>query len=107
MDRNTIIGLGIIGLLLVGYSIFTKPQREAQLVERSRLDSITRVQQVIALEAARHAETIVLSDETGDNTTRDAESMERLSGELGDFANAATGTSENVVLENEQVKLTF
>lgn len=107
MDRNTIIGLGIIGLLLVGYSIFTKPQREAQLVERSRLDSITRVQQIIALEAARQAEAHVITDETGDNISRDAESMERLSGELGDFANAATGTSENVVLENEQVKLTF
>ena len=107
MDRNTIIGLGIIGLLLVGYSIFTKPQREAQLADRMKLDSITRVQQVMALEAARQADAHVITDETGDNTTIDAESMERLSGELGDFANAATGTSENVVLENEQVKLTF
>ena len=107
MDRNTIIGLGIIGLLLVGYSIFTKPQREAQLAERSRLDSITRVEQIRAMETARQAETHVITDETGENTTRDAESMERLSGELGDFANAATGTTEIVVLENEQVKLSF
>jgi len=107
MDRNTIIGLGIIGLLLVGYSIFTKPQREAQMAERSRLDSITRVEQVRAMEAARQGEARVLTDETGDSSTSDAVSMERLSGELGDFANAATGTSEIVVLENDLVKLSF
>jgi len=107
MDRNTIIGLGIIGLLLVGYSIFTKPQREAQMAERSRLDSITRVEQLRAMEAARQGEARVLTDETGDSSTSDAVSMERLSGELGDFANAATGTSEIVVLENDLVKLSF
>jgi len=107
MDKNTIIGLGVIGLLLVGYSIFTKPQREAQMAERSRLDSITRVEQVRAIEAARLGEASVLSDEAGDNSTSDAVSMERLSGELGDFANAATGTSESVVLENDLVKLSF
>ena len=55
MDRNTIIGLGVIGLLLVGYSIFTKPQREAQMAERSRLDSIARVEQVRAMAAAQNA----------------------------------------------------
>jgi len=52
MDRNTIIGLAIIGLLLVGYSIFTKPAREAQMAERQRLDSIARVQQVRDMAAA-------------------------------------------------------
>jgi YidC/Oxa1 family membrane protein insertase len=107
MDRNTIIGLGIIGLLLVGYSIFTKPQREAQMAERARMDSIARVEQLRAMEAARQVETRVPSTETENSAESDSLSMERLSGELGDFANAAAGTSEKVVLENEQVKLTF
>ncbi|MCK4879817.1 MAG: membrane protein insertase YidC [Bacteroidales bacterium] len=107
MDKNTIIGLGIIGLLLVGYSIFTKPQREAQMAERSRLDSIARVEQVRAMEAAQQAKALLPTNETGANTVTDSISMERLSGELGDFANAATGTSESVVLENENMKLTF
>ncbi len=35
------------------------------------------------------------------------DTLERCEGELGDFANAATGTAEQVVLENEYVKLTF
>ncbi len=36
MDKNTIIGLAMIGLILVGYSIFTKPAREAQMEERQK-----------------------------------------------------------------------
>ncbi len=51
MDRNTIIGLAMIGLILVGYSIFTKPAREAQMEETRRLDSIARVEQIRAMEA--------------------------------------------------------
>ena len=46
MDRNTIIGMVLIGLILIGYSIFTKPAREAQMAERRRLDSIARVEQI-------------------------------------------------------------
>ena len=107
MDRNTIIGLGIIGLLLVGYSIFTKPQREAQMAERARRDSIARAEQVRAMEEAQQARTQVIQNDTAANVTADSVSAERLSGELGDFANAATGTAEKVVLENDNLKLTF
>ncbi len=107
MDRNTIIGLGIIGLLLVGYSIFTKPQREAQMAERSRLDSIARVEQVRAMEAARQAQAQLPAGDSGTIAPGDSVSMESLSGELGDFANAATGTEKKVVLENNNVKLAF
>lgn len=107
MDRNTIIGLGVIGLLLVGYSIMTKPQREAQMAERSRLDSIARVEQIRAMEAARQAEAALPFSEAGSVEGNDSLAINRLSSELGDFANAATGTSEMVVLENENVKLSF
>jgi len=107
MDRNTIIGLGVIGLLLVGYSIMTKPQREAQMEERARLDSIARVEQIRAMEAVRQSEAALALAEPGSNAENDSVSMSRLASELGDFANAATGTSEMVVLENSNVKLSF
>ncbi|MFO7671280.1 MAG: membrane protein insertase YidC, partial [Bacteroidales bacterium] len=106
MDRNTIIGLALIGLILVGYSIFTKPVREAQMEETRRRDSIARVEQVRALETARQqsipAETLL---EPGMN--RDSANMQQLSNELGDFASSAIGEAEEVVLENEQLRLTF
>jgi len=107
MDRNTIIGLAMIGLILVGYSIFTKPAREAQMAERRRLDSIARVEQVRAMEEAQHQRAQTQESQTEDTAIEDSASMERLSEELGDFVAGALGEEEKVVLENEQLKLTF
>ena len=93
MDRNTIIGLAVIGLLLVGYSIMTKPQREAQMAERLRQDSIARAEQIRSMTAAAavQAQEDLLESEAGESA--DSVNLERLQGELGDFASAATGTS--------------
>lgn len=106
MDRNTIIGLALIGLILVGYSIFTKPAREAQMEERRRLDSIARVEQLRALEDSGHqaTEQQVVAP-TGQ--AHDSVSLERLSSQLGDFAARAVGTDEKVILESDLLKLTF
>ena len=106
MDRNTIIGLALIGLILVGYSIFTKPAREAQLEETRRRDSIARLDQIRALEAARQ-EPAPAEAQMDAGTTQDSAAMQQLSKELGDFAASAVGVAEEVVLENEVLKLTF
>jgi YidC/Oxa1 family membrane protein insertase len=105
MDRNTIIGLVLIGLILVGYSIFTKPAREAQMAERRRLDSIARVEQQIEEERLQQEEEEVVSPITAEE--EDSISMERRSETLGDFAVATEGTEEKVTLENALLRLTF
>jgi YidC/Oxa1 family membrane protein insertase len=96
----------MIGLILVGYSIFTKPAREAQMEERRRLDSLARVEQIRAIETNRQRseEQAIQADklEGGDSA-----SLEQLSAELGDFVAGAIGKKEMVVLENEQLKLSF
>jgi YidC/Oxa1 family membrane protein insertase len=109
MDRNTIIGLAVIGLLLVGYSLMTKPQREAQMAERLRNDSIARAEQVRAMTAAAAAEEQEQTIQSDSENTESVDSVniERLQGELGDFAQAATGEDKKVVLENENMKLSF
>ncbi len=106
MDRNTIIGLALIGLILVGYSIFTKPAREAQTEERRRLDSIARIEQFRAAETMQRQtdQQQTVSETQG---ARDSTSFERMSEELGDFVAGAVGTAEKVILENEELKLTF
>ncbi|MEG2277300.1 MAG: membrane protein insertase YidC [Odoribacter sp.] len=43
MDKNTIIGLVVIFLILIGFSYFTRPD-EAQVREMQRQDSITKVE---------------------------------------------------------------
>ncbi len=104
MDRNTIIGLALIGLILVGYSIFTKPAREAQMEERRRLDSIARAEQIRAMEQesqqAEAPDILMESPEGGDSV-----SMGQLTEELGDFASRAVGSEERVVLENDRLRL--
>ncbi|MEN8203381.1 MAG: membrane protein insertase YidC [Bacteroidota bacterium] len=107
MDRNTIIGLAMIGLILVGYSIFTKPAREAQMAERRRLDSIARVEQVRAMEDAQQQRDLKQESQAEGTAIKDTASMERLSEELGDFVAGAVGEEEKVTLENEQLRLTF
>jgi len=107
MDRNTIVGLVVIGLLLVGYSLITKPQREAQMAERRRLDSIARVEQIQTMAAAKEAEAERVEVDSLGRNIADSSSVIRLNEELGDFAKAAVGTSEKVVLENDVLKLTF
>ena len=107
MDRNTIIGLAVIGLLLVGYSIFTKPAREAQMAERQRLDSIARAEQVRDMAAAQYQDDNSQSTPTSAETVSDTASIRKLNEELGDFAKNATGTEEKVVLENDEIQLTF
>ncbi|MBK6839832.1 MAG: hypothetical protein IPG90_17430 [Bacteroidetes bacterium] len=44
MDKNSIIGLSIIGLLIVGYSIFTQPSKEELAAARHKQDSIAALQ---------------------------------------------------------------
>lgn len=108
MDRNTIIGLALIGLLLVGFGIINKPAREAREAqmreERRRQDSIARVEQIRALEAAPQPSE---QQSAIQGEQQDSASMERLSTELGDFASGAVGVAEDVVLENDQLKITF
>ncbi len=108
MDRNTIIGLALIGLILVGYSIFTKPAREAQMEERRRLDSIARAEQVRAMEMEMERQQAQTADTLSVNEVPDdLVSAQRLQEELGVFASAALGTEEKVVLENGKLRLLF
>ena len=106
MDRNTIIGLALIGLILVGYSLMTKPARERQMAERRRLDSIARVEQIRALEEAQSRQE-AQSEIQADGQLNDSVAQQQLTNELGDFATSAVGTEEKVVLENEKLKITF
>ena len=74
--------------------------------ETNRRDSIARVDQIRALEAARQVP--VPSDVQSEaGVSVDSPDMGQLSNELGDFALSAVGEAEEVILENEVLKLTF
>ncbi len=95
MDKNTIIGFVLIGVVLIGFSIFNRPsQEELERMQRYN-DSIALVQKQEAAKAAqkqRQAETQTAFELT-DSTAL--------------FFNASKGQEEFTTIENEVVKLTF
>src|ERR1044072_7394437 len=93
MDRNSVIGFILLGVLLVGYIIFNQKQQVKSLREKARQDSIANLKKPKTL-----------TDTTGTAATPDSA---QLAGEYGAFANAATGTQQNAILENDLVKITF
>ncbi len=105
MDRNSIIGIVLIGVILVGYSIFTKPQREAQKEALRLNDSIARVEQMRHNETSLQQQSQVTTPAPAINSdsTVQAESVRN----LGIYANNAEGETEYITLENKLLKVKF
>lgn len=55
MDRNTIIGIVLVGAILIGFSVYNGKQAKEYAAEKHRQDSIA------AVEAAKNAPAIVAS----------------------------------------------
>lgn len=95
MDKNTIIGLVLIFLILIGFSYFTRPSEE-QIREMQRQDSIAKVETRRAEIAA--AQTQQQTSVTPQSTTTPAGS--------NDSAFFQTNSENKIItLENDKVKL--
>ncbi|HKK61324.1 MAG TPA: membrane protein insertase YidC [Bacteroidales bacterium] len=104
MDRNSIIGIVLIGVILIGYSIFTKPAREAQMEAIKRNDSIAKVEQARQQELQREQTQNLSSlpvEESDDKITDEQQEN------FGVFSNALEGDEQIITLENELIKLDF
>ena len=95
MDKNTITGLVIIFLILIGFSYFTRPSEE-EIRERQRQDSIARVeQQKMELAARQQQEAIQMSQNQTNAATASKDSV-FIQDSLGD---------QTFILENNKIKL--
>ena len=93
MDKNTITGLVLIGILLVGFSILSRPSQEQLEAQQRYYDSIAQVQQREAdLKAKAEA---ALANERA-NALNDSTAL---------FYAALKGTDEQVTLENNLMTL--
>jgi YidC/Oxa1 family membrane protein insertase len=119
MDKNTITGLLLIGLILVGYSLWMQPSEAEIEAARQKQDSIEIVQ---AEQAATQLEneTAVLSaaDSTKavanatpldsvEQALRDSLARIQKKRQFGALAGATTGEVEFHTIENDFVKLTL
>jgi YidC/Oxa1 family membrane protein insertase len=94
MDRNTVIGFVLIGLLLMGMFYFNNKGNAAFQAEQKRIaDSIERMKPKIDLSKAK-----------ADSVMLDATRKEKAA---GGFPNAAIAKEEFITIENEVVKITF
>lgn len=103
MDRNSVIGFLLLGVLLVGYIFFNQKQQAGAAREKARQDSIAELNKPKTTPVADTASLAAVAN----GGQLDSAHQALLSGEFGTFAAAATGTVQNTVLENDVVKITF
>ncbi len=112
MDRKQIIGILLIFVLFYIWTVMNAPS-EAELQEmKARQDSIELAEKNALNE--KTAETLregvedIIADENIPAIVQDTgQATAYLKEQFGPFANAAQGTEEEVVLENDDVKITF
>ncbi|MEM1327265.1 MAG: membrane protein insertase YidC [Bacteroidota bacterium] len=107
MDKNTIIGFGLIFLLLMGMQYFQSKNRMAEEAVKQTQDSLARVELVQdSISKAIEAEQMATTPDSIRQQLDSLKAMQRAQG-MGEFANAANGQEQEVTLENDLIKVTF
>lgn len=110
-DRNTIIGLVLMVLLVIGFSWFTAPSPQ-EVAEQRRLDSLARVE---IERAQRTADSLNnaqrMLEQSMAAQPQDSAAQARLAAQnnerFGILSNAARGEAQDVVVENKKWRLVF
>ena len=109
MDRNSVIGLLLIGAVLIGFAILNQPGKEELEAMKHQRDSIAAVDSALAktrqdtLKLHMEAAVVVkASDTLLQNNWVNAVTLEQT---LGAFAEAGSGTENFYTLENNLVRI--
>ncbi|MCL3781514.1 membrane protein insertase YidC [Prolixibacteraceae bacterium JC049] len=110
MDRNTLTGIALIFLVLIGFSYLNRPSKEQLEAAKHRKDSIEQVQRQMAIEQQQREAEAAKSPmgAVENNSTATAEEAEKeLVDRFGAFAAAAKGEEQFTTLENNLMKVTL
>ena len=90
MDRNSILGLSLIGLIIILYSIYTQPGKEEILAMQQRRDSIAKIEEQKQLASVQESIPVKIDsiDKLSDEAKKEIEFQQ-----LGDFAENAQGSN--------------
>lgn len=110
MNRDNIIGLILIAVVIIGYSLWMAPSEE-ELAERRRLEA--EREQIEAIEAERAKEEVALAEDTipepeivtEDPELQEALEEERLRERMGHFSATAIGEEAYYTVESEVMRL--
>jgi len=107
MDKNQIIGIGLIGLIMVGFYHFTKPsEEELALQQQQRQAAIAAQQAEVEADAERTARYEDNQDTPSASQDASADSTYAQT-KFGEFAPFINGTEQFYILENEDIKVTL
>ena len=108
MDKNSIFGIILIFLVLIGYSYFTKPTDAEREAAQRKQDSIALVAKQNAIketkikEEAKNAVPVIEPQEIPDSTKN-----KNQANQYGVFSKTAQGENQYVTLENNLIKVKF
>ncbi len=105
MDKNTVIGLVLIVLIIVGFSLLNRPTEEQLERQRRYNDSIAWVRkaELEKQEAIRTAKK--LAEQQAEVVADSAAAMQQLQDVYGTFAGTVIGKDTLYVLENELLRV--
>lgn len=98
MDRNTILGLVLIFVIMIGFGIMTQPSKEEREAMQRKADSLATVQaatQQQRLEAEQKQQAVMA----------DSVQKKEVVAQMGSFAKALEGEKRFVTLENNLMKV--
>jgi len=107
MDRNSLLGLVLIGAILIGYSYLTAPTAEQLAAQQKTQDSIALVEKNKKSAVVTKSEVVKVADTNSvvTDTLTDSLATQELSNKYGVFANAATIDTSVYTLENKLMKV--
>ena len=113
MDRNSILGLLLIGGILVGWMVLAQPSKEELAKRQQAQDSVAlfdQLQKAKAEAAVKTSQTRlnpVLAAAIAKDSTVSPDSINAMIRKqaYGDFANASVGAAKIITLENEVMKV--
>ena len=104
MDKNSIIGLFLIAVMIIGYSIYTQPSKEQ--LEKQRVEQQRIADSISAVEAKLAEKSIALENKNQQDVVKDTlnpiQTAEKEIAAYGDLATARTGTAQDIIIENEK-----
>lgn len=108
MDRNSIVGIVLICVVLFVFSIMNQPSKE-QLAEQQRVrDSVEQVQKVFEDSLrAKVAPVKVIEQAHADSSLSDSAKAVLMEQQFGAFSDAANGTPQFYTIENDLLKITL
>jgi YidC/Oxa1 family membrane protein insertase len=97
MDKNTVIGLLLIGAIMIGFTYYNKPDRDAY--NKAQREQFVR-DSIASIEQTKKNNVLAIPEEVLDSSLTDSIYQSKLSSTYGPYANAAINR-ENKILKIE------